>query len=52
VNRQLTSRIADIHFTPTAAATLNLLNEGILPAAIVETGNTVIDAFIIGRGKN
>ncbi|RTY83279.1 UDP-N-acetylglucosamine 2-epimerase (non-hydrolyzing) [Flavobacterium sp. ZB4P23] len=46
VNRQLTSRIADIHFTPTAAATQNLLNEGILPTAIVETGNTVIDALL------
>ena len=51
VNRQLTSRIADIHFTPTAAATQNLLNEGILPAAIVETGNTVIDALLLTVGK-
>lgn len=46
INRQFTSRIADIHFTPTAAATQNLLKEGILPAAIVETGNTVIDALL------
>lgn len=46
INRQITSRIADIHFTPTAAATQNLLKEGILPAAIVETGNTVIDALL------
>lgn len=46
VNRQLTTKIADIHFTPTAAAMQNLLNEGILPAAIVETGNTVIDALL------
>lgn len=51
VNRQLTSRIADIHFTPTAAATQNLLNEGILPAAIVETGNTVIDALLLAVVK-
>lgn len=51
VNRQLTSRIADIHFTPTAAATQNLLNEGILPAAIVETGNTVIDALLLAIEK-
>jgi UDP-N-acetylglucosamine 2-epimerase (non-hydrolysing) len=51
VNRQLTSRIADIHFTPTAAATQNLLNEGILPDAIVETGNTVIDALLLAVGK-
>ena len=46
INRQITSRIADIHFTPTAAATQNLLKEGILPEAIVETGNTVIDALL------
>ena len=46
INRQFTSRIADIHFTPTAAATQNLLKEGIFPAAIVETGNTVIDALL------
>jgi UDP-N-acetylglucosamine 2-epimerase (non-hydrolysing) len=46
INRQFTSIIADVHFTPTAAATQNLLQEGILPAAIVETGNTVIDALL------
>jgi UDP-N-acetylglucosamine 2-epimerase (non-hydrolysing) len=45
INRQITSRIADIHFTPTQQATQNLLNEGISPANIVETGNTVIDAL-------
>lgn len=46
LNRQLTSRIADSHFTPTAQATQNLLNEGIPKKAIVETGNTVIDALL------
>ena len=46
INRQITSRIADIHFTPTTQATQNLLNEGIFQAAIVETGNTVIDALL------
>lgn len=46
INRQLTSRTADIHFTPTKAATQNLLNEGILQKDIVETGNTVIDALL------
>ncbi len=45
INRQITSRIADIHFTPTVAATQNLLNEGIAQETIVETGNTVIDAL-------
>jgi UDP-N-acetylglucosamine 2-epimerase (non-hydrolysing) len=46
INRQFTGRIADIHFTPTAAATENLVKEGIQEEAIVETGNTVIDALL------
>jgi len=46
INRQLTSRIADIHFTPTTVATQSLLNEGILQKDIVQTGNTVIDALL------
>jgi len=45
INRQITSRIADIHFTPTLQATQHLQKEGILQDAIVETGNTVIDAL-------
>ncbi|MGQ7945245.1 non-hydrolyzing UDP-N-acetylglucosamine 2-epimerase [Flavobacterium sp. WC2509] len=45
VNRQISSRIVDIHFTPTKQAAQNLLNEGIADNAIVETGNTVIDAL-------
>jgi UDP-N-acetylglucosamine 2-epimerase (non-hydrolysing) len=45
VNRQITSRIADIHFTPTKQSTQNLLQEGIAANCIVETGNTVVDAL-------
>jgi UDP-N-acetylglucosamine 2-epimerase (non-hydrolysing) len=45
LNRQITSRIADIHFTPTQQATQNLLNEGIAVNNILETGNSVIDAL-------
>lgn len=45
INRQITSRIVDMHFTPTKQATENLLNEGIFSNSIVETGNTVIDAL-------
>lgn len=51
INRQLTSRLADIHFTPTAQATQNLLNEGVSITNIVETGNTVIDALLWAIGK-
>lgn len=48
VNRQLTSRIADIHFAPTITAKNNLLDEGIPPDSIWVTGNTVIDALFQG----
>lgn len=46
VNRQISSRIVDFHFTPTQQATQNLLKEGIAQTAIIQTGNTVIDALL------
>lgn len=46
INRQLSTKLADIHFSPTAVATQNLLNEGILQENIVQTGNTVVDALL------
>ncbi|MFC1478641.1 non-hydrolyzing UDP-N-acetylglucosamine 2-epimerase [Candidatus Margulisiibacteriota bacterium] len=45
INRQLASRIADLHFAPTAKARDNLLKEGIPSDKIFVTGNTVIDAL-------
>ena len=45
MNRKLTGAIADIHFAPTFTSKNNLLKENIDPAAIVVTGNTVIDAL-------
>jgi len=45
INRQITSRIADIHFAPTQQAKQNLLNEGIAQINIIQTGNTIIDAL-------
>jgi len=45
VNRLLTGRLADLHFAPTAANKLNLLNENINADNIFITGNTVIDAL-------
>lgn len=45
-NRQLTSKIASLHFAPTEWAESNLLKEGILPERIFITGNTVIDALL------
>ena len=45
INRQLTSRIASFHFSPTQGSKLNLLQENIPENKILVTGNTVIDAL-------
>ena len=45
MNRKVTSMVADLHFAPTEGAKQNLLREGINPARISVTGNTVIDAL-------
>ena len=45
MNRVLTSRMTHWHFAPTAPARDNLLREGMDPATIWVTGNTVIDAL-------
>jgi UDP-N-acetylglucosamine 2-epimerase (non-hydrolysing) len=44
-NRRLTSVVADLHLAPTATARANLEREGVAPASIVVTGNTVVDAL-------
>jgi len=46
-NRQLTSRLATLHFAPTAKSRENLLGEQIPDEKIVITGNTVIDALFL-----
>jgi UDP-N-acetylglucosamine 2-epimerase (non-hydrolysing) len=38
--------VADLHFAPTAMSRDNLLREGVAPASIVVTGNTVVDALL------
>lgn len=45
MNRQLTGRIADLHFSPTEQNRLNLLKENVADESIYITGNTVIDAL-------
>ena len=45
MNRQLTGRIATLHFAPTETARKNLLQENTLDKNITVTGNTVIDAL-------
>ncbi|WP_386693259.1 MULTISPECIES: non-hydrolyzing UDP-N-acetylglucosamine 2-epimerase [unclassified Lonepinella] len=46
INRQLTGRIAEYHFAPTATSKQNLLDEAIDEQHILITGNTVIDALL------
>lgn len=45
MNRQLTGRLADIHFAPTEQSKQNLLTEAVKESDILITGNTVIDAL-------
>jgi UDP-N-acetylglucosamine 2-epimerase (non-hydrolysing) len=44
-HRKMVSSIADLHFSPTERARLNLLNEGIPGERVIVTGNTSIDAL-------
>lgn len=46
INRCLTTHLTSLHLAPTATNKANLLREGIDPASIVVTGNTVIDALL------
>ena len=45
LNRQVTSKMARLHFAPTAKSKQNLLNEGFSDNSISITGNTIIDAL-------
>ncbi|MBQ4197760.1 MAG: UDP-N-acetylglucosamine 2-epimerase (non-hydrolyzing), partial [Bacteroidales bacterium] len=45
MNRQITGRIASLHFSPTPLSRQNLLNENVPAENITVTGNTVIDAL-------
>lgn len=46
INRLLTDQIADLLFTPSPEAELNLLREGIDPAKIHFVGNIMIDSLV------
>jgi UDP-N-acetylglucosamine 2-epimerase (non-hydrolysing) len=46
-NRILATRLANLHFAPTEISRRNLLAEGVDPAQIFVTGNTVIDALYL-----
>ena len=45
IMRQMTSRVAEIHFAPTVDNMVALLNEGISEKKVHVVGNTVIDAL-------
>ncbi len=45
MNRVLVSRLAALHFAPTALARENLLHEGVPESQVFLTGNTIIDAL-------
>lgn len=50
-NRQLTGKLAYFHAAPTLQAKDNLLRENVNEKNIIVTGNTVIDALLIGLKK-
>ena len=50
-NRQVISKITDLHFAPTILAKENLLKENINESKIFVTGNTVIDALLFTKEK-
>lgn len=50
-NRQLTGRLASLHFAPTPLSRDNLIRENVPEAHIHVTGNTVIDALHMVVGK-
>lgn len=45
MNRRLTTRLADLHLAPTERAARALRGEGVDPAQVLMTGNTVVDAL-------
>ena len=51
INRQVTGRIADLHFAPTIQSKNNLLRENVKEENIIITGNTVIDALLESSEK-
>lgn len=50
-NRQIISKISDLHFAPTEQAVNNLNEEGVDSSSIFLTGNTVIDALFFTQKK-
>lgn len=51
VNRRIITGCADLHFAPTARCVTRLLQEGVAPASVLLTGNTVVDAMLAMRAR-
>ncbi len=51
MNRSVTGRLTDYHFTPTESSKCNLIKENIAEIDILVTGNTVIDALYFSLDK-
>lgn len=51
MNRQITGRLADLHFAPTPEALNNLLEEKAANTSVFNVGNTVIDALLWAKNK-
>jgi UDP-N-acetylglucosamine 2-epimerase len=49
MNRRLITRLAHAHFAPTTAAAAALTQEGVAARTIVVTGNSGIDALLLGQ---
>jgi UDP-N-acetylglucosamine 2-epimerase (non-hydrolysing) len=49
MNRSLTASLTDFHFAPTDTAAANLHREGRDAESVFVTGNTVVDALLLGR---
>ena len=50
-NRTLASHLVTLHFAPTEFGRTNLLREHVPDDSIVVTGNTVIDALLLEKGR-
>ncbi len=50
-NRELTARLAQWHFAPTAGAAANLHREGVSADAVHMVGNTAVDAALAGTER-
>lgn len=51
IHRRVITHVADLHFAPTPGAAERLVAEGVAPAAVHLTGNTVVDALRLIRRR-